>query len=153
MLQPQGTAQGGGGGGAVRWGGGGVALTVRCGGVGGCTDGAVWGGGGGVGWGVVPTVRGGGGVVPTVRGGGGGGGSGRSWEIVKGLDVRPGTVKKAEHWSPCTLNAQGQEGGEAPRRNSGLWHVCTGGNQHKSAERKWACQWPTRPWVPFCRRR
>ena len=39
-----------------------------------------------------------------------------------------------------------------PRRNSGLCHVCTGGNQHKSTERKWAHQWPIRPSVPFCHR-
>jgi hypothetical protein len=40
----------------------------------------------------------------------------------------------------------------APRRNSGLCHVCTGGKQHKSAERKWARQWSIRPEVPFCHR-
>ena len=41
----------------------------------------------------------------------------------------------------------------SPQRNSGLWHVGTGGNQHKRAERKWAPQCPTRPSVPFCHRR
>ena len=43
----------------------------------------------------------------------------------------------------------GEGGGSSPQRNSGLLHVCTGGGQHKSAERKWARQWPTRPEVPL----
>ena len=40
-----------------------------------------------------------------------------------------------------------------PQGNSGLWHGCAGGGQHKSAERKWARQWPTRPEAPSCHRR
>ena len=55
------------------------------------------------------------------------------------------------HWD------SGWGGGAPPvppplRRISGLCHVCTGGRQHKSAERKWARQWPIRPEVPFCHR-
>ena len=40
-----------------------------------------------------------------------------------------------------------------PRRNSEPWVVCTCGKQHKSAERKWARQRPTRPEEPFGHRR
>ena len=36
-----------------------------------------------------------------------------------------------------------------PERNSGPLHVRTSGDQHKSADRKRARQWPTRPEVPF----
>ena len=48
------------------------------------------------------------------------------------------------------LSSQAQPPPRPPGRSSGLLHVCTRGDQHKSAERKLALQWPTRPYVPFC---
>ena len=69
-----------------------------------------------------------------------------------GLGDRPSLWRTA---MLCTGGRGGQSSHGfacAPRRNSGLCHVCTGGKQHKSAERKWARQWSIRPEVPFCHR-